>query len=308
MKKYFLSIEDITKSEIFEIFELTKQLKKNPSGNQLSHKNFALFFEHSLPWLKLSLEAGIKQLNGNIIYFNPSESDQLFKEKSFDDMIKNLKNHVDLTIMAAFSHRTLQNISKYSDVPIINAFSDLESPCQVLSDLFTIQERFKDFNSLKLVYIGDGNNVCNSLLLGCAKVGMDMAVACPKGYEPDEKIIELARNYTKVSKSSVTIGIEPKEMVKDANIIYNDTFISMGDEKEKQKRLNIFVPKYQVNEKLLKSAASDVLYMHCLPAHRGEEVTPGVIDGPRSIIFDQAENRMHAQKALLLKMMGIEKL
>jgi ornithine carbamoyltransferase len=305
MKKYFLSMDDITKSEIFEIFEITKQLKKNPYGNQLNHKIFALFFKHSLPWLKLSFEAGIKQLNGSVIHFNPSVYDQLLKEKSLDDMIKNLKKHVDATIMGAFSHRTLQNISKYSDVSIINAVSDLENPCQVLSDLFTIKERFKDFETLKLVYVGDGNNVCNSLLLGCAKVGMDVAVACPNGYEPDKNIVELARNYTRVSKSRVTIGTEPKEIVKDANIIYNDTFISMGDEKEKQKRLSIFIPKYQVNDRLLKSAASDVLYMHPLPAQRGEEVTPEVIDSLRSIVFDQAENRMHAQKALLMKMMGI---
>jgi len=305
MKKYFLSIEDISKSEIFETFELAKQLRKNLHGSQFSHKIFALFFKHPLPWLELSFEAGIKQLDGKIIHFNPSTFDQLVKEKSLGDMIRNLKKQVDVIIAGAFYHRNLHDMSKYSDVSIINAASDLENPCQALSDLFTIGERFNDFESLRLAYIGDGNSVCNSLLLGCTKIGMDIAVACPNGHGPDKNIVELARNYTKISKSRITIGIEPKEIVKDANIIYNDTFISMGDEKEKQKRLGIFIPKYQVNDRLLKSAASDVLYMHPLPAHREEEVTQDVIDGPRSIVFDQAENRLHVQKALLMKMMGV---
>jgi ornithine carbamoyltransferase len=306
MKKYFLSIDDISKSEIFEIFELAKQLRKSPLGNQLNHKIFALFFERSLPWSRIQFESGIKQLSGSIINFDPPTVDQLFKEKSFEDMIKILKKHADLIIAGGFSQTTLQKMSKYSDLPIINAISDLENPCQVLSDLLTIKERFGDFESLKMAYIGDGNNVCNSLILACAKVGMDIIVACPKGYGPDEKIVELARNYTKLSKSAITIGIEPKEVVKDANIIYNDTFIFSGKEKEKQKQLNIFVPKYQVNDKLLKSAASNILYMHCLPVHRGEEVTTEVVEGLRSIIFDQFENKMHVQKALLLNMMEIK--
>ncbi len=308
MKKYFLSIEDITKSEIFEIFELAKQLKKDPRGDQLNHKIFAVFFEGLLPWSKLSFEAAIKQLEGRTIYFSPNMSNQLFKEKSLEDMIKNLKEQADAVIMGAFSHTTLKRVSKYSDLPVINAVSDLENPCQVLADLFTIKERFNDFNSLKLAYIGNCSSVCNSLILGCAKVGMDVAVACPKNYGPDSSIVELARNYTKVSNSRVTIGIEPKEIIKDANIIYNDIFVNAENIKEKQNQLKDLMPKYQVNDRLLRWASSDFFYMHPLPLHRDEEVTKEVIENPKSIIFDQAENRLHTQKALLIKIMGIRDL
>ena len=195
-------------------------------------------------------------------------------------------------------------MSECMNAHVINALSDLTHPCQILSDLFTIQERFGYLKGLKLAYVGDGNNVCNSLLLGCTKMGMDISVACPKGYEPNRKIIQLAKRYSKVSKSRIKIERDPKNAVKNADIIYNDTFVSMGEEKERKKRLKIFLPKYQVNSKLLKYAQPDVIYMHCLPAHRGEEVTDEVIDGPHSIVFDQAENRLHTQKALLSLMVG----
>jgi ornithine carbamoyltransferase len=307
MKKDFLSIDDIKKEEIFDVIELAIQLKKKPVGNFLNGKVFCLLFEKPSTRTRVSFESGIKQLNGGTIYLDATTT-QISRGESIEDTARTLDRYVNAIIARVFSHKTLEIMSKYMNAHVINALSDLEHPCQILADLLTIKEKFKDFESLKLVYVGDGNNVCNSLLLGCAKVGMDVAVACPNGYEPDKNIVELTRNYTKVSKSRLTIGTEPKEIVKDANIIYNDTFISMGDEKEKQKRLSIFIPKYQVNDKLLKSAASDVLYMHCLPAHRGEEVVPEVIDGPRSIVFDQAENRLHAQKALLMKMMGIRTL
>jgi ornithine carbamoyltransferase len=306
MKKDFLSMDDIKKEEIFDVIDLAIKLKKKPIGNFLNGKIFCLLFEKPSTRTRVSFESGIKQLCGSTIYLDATTT-QISRGETVEDTAKVLDRYVNTLIARVFSHKTLVTMSKNMYAHVINALSDLEHPCQILADLLTIKERFKDFNSLKLVYIGDGNNVCNSLLLGCAKVGMDIAVACPKGYEPNEKIIELARNYTNVSKSRVTIGTEPKDIVKDANIIYNDTFISMGDEKEKQKRLSIFLPKYRVSDKLLKWASSDVFYMHCLPAHRGEEVTPEVIDGPRSIVFDQAENRMHAQKALLMKIMGIEK-
>jgi len=303
MKKDFLSIDDIKKEEIFDVIDLAIQLKKKPLGNFFNGKIFCLLFEKPSTRTRISFESGIKQLNGDTIYLDATTT-QISRGETVEDTARVIDRYVNVLIARVFSHKTLQIMSKYMNANVINALSDLEHPCQIIADLLTIKERFKDFESLKLVYIGDGNNVCNSLLLGCAKVGMDVAVACPKGYEPNEKIVELARNYTKLSKSRITIGTEPKEIVKDANIIYNDTFISMGNEKEKAKRLSVFVPKYQVNNRLLKWASSDVFYMHCLPAHRGEEVTPEVIDGPRSIIFDQAENRMHAQKALLMKMLG----
>jgi len=304
MKKDFLSIDDIKKNEIFDVLDLAVELKKKPIGKSLNGKVFCLLFEKPSTRTRISFESGINQLDGSAIYLDATTS-QISRGEIIEDTARVMDRYVDVIIARVFSHKTLETMSKYANANVINALSDLEHPCQILSDLLTIREKFKDFESLKLTYVGDGNNVCNSLLLGCAKVGMDIAVACPKGYEPDRGIIEMARNYAKVSKSQVIIGTEPKELVKDANIIYNDTFISMGDEKEKERKLKIFIPKYQVSNKLLDLAASDVVYMHCLPAHRGEEVTADVIDGPKSIVFDQAENRLHAQKALLMKMMGV---
>jgi len=304
MKKDFLSIDDIKKNEIFDVLDLAIDLKKKPIRNSLNGKVFCLLFEKPSTRTRISFESGIYQLDGSAIYLDATTT-QISRGEIIEDTVRVMDRYVDAIIARVFSHKTLETMSKYANANVINALSDLEHPCQILSDLLTIREKFKDFESLKLTYVGDGNNVCNSLLLGCAKVGMDIAVTCPKGYEPDRGIIEMARNYAKVSKSQVIIGTEPKELVKDANIIYNDTFISMGDEKEKEKKLKIFIPKYQVSNRLLDLAASDVVYMHCLPAHRGEEVTADVIDGPKSIVFDQAENRLHAQKALLVKMMVV---
>jgi len=293
MRKDFLSFDDISRSEISEIFELTRQLKEKPFGNQLSHKVLALLFKKSFI-TRISFEIGIKQLNGIIFHLNGfgQSKGQI------------LDRYADAIIIETPSHKKLEKIASRTDAHVINAKSDLAHPCQILSDLFTIKEKFGSFSGLKLVYVGDGNNICNSLLLGCAKVGMDISVACPKGFEPNKDIAKLAKDYAKVTRSKVVITTEPKAAVKDAKIIYNDTFISMDDEKEKAKKLKIFLPKYQVTNKLFKLAAPDAVYMHCLPAHRGEEVTPEVIDGPRSIVFDQAENRLHAQKALLVKMMS----
>jgi len=303
MKKDFLSIEDIKKNEIFDVLDLAIELKKKPIRNSLNGKVLCLLFEKPSTRTRISFESGIDQLGGSAIYLDATTT-QISRGEIIEDTARVMDRYVDAIIARVFSHKTLEIMSKYANANVINALSDLEHPCQILSDLLTIKEKFKDFESLKLVYVGDGNNVCNSLLLGCAKVGIDVAVACPAGFEPNKNIVELARNYSKVSKSKVTIGTEPKELVKDANVIYNDTFISMGNEKEKENRLKIFIPKYQVSSRMLELAAPDVVYMHCLPAHRGEEVTADVIDGRKSIVFDQAENRLHAQKALLIKMIG----
>jgi len=303
MKKDLLTLDDIKREEIFEILELTEKLKKDPINNLLKGKVFCLLFEKSSTRTRVSFESGIQQMGGSSIYMDKSTS-QMSRGETVGDTARVLDRYVDGVIARVFSHKTLEIMSKSMNKNVINALSDLTHPCQILSDLFTIKEKFGNFRGLKLAYVGDGNNVCNSLLLGCAKVGMDISVACPKGFEPNKKIVKLARDYTKVTKSKVIVGTEPKSAVKNVKIIYNDTFISMGDEKKKRKRLRIFLPKYQVNNKLFKHAAPDAVYMHCLPAHRGQEVKPEVIDGPRSIVFDQAENRLHAQKALLAKMMG----
>ncbi len=303
MKKDFLTFDDIKRTEIFKILDLAEELKKKPVGRQLQGKVFCLFFEKPSTRTRVSFESGIAQLGGASIYFDKTTS-QISRGESLEDTARTLNRYVDAIIARVYSHETLEIMAKHAGIHVINALSDLTHPCQILSDLLTIKERFGSFEDLKLVYVGDGNNVCNSLLLGCSKVGININVACPKGYEPNSDIIHRAIDFTKISKSDINIIENPIEAVKDANIVYNDTFVSMGDEKEREKRLSVFLPKYQVNKKLLNYAASNVLYMHCLPAHRDEEVTYDVIDGPRSIVWDQAENRLHAQKALLVEMMG----
>jgi len=303
MKKDFLTLDDLKRDEIFKIFDLAAELKKKKIGNQLHRKVFCLFFEKPSTRTKLSFMTGIEQLGGSSIFFDLRES-QIPRGETIEDTAKVFNRYVDAVIARVYSHETLEIMSKVTDIHVINALSDLAHPCQILSDLFTIKEKFKNFKGLKLAYVGDGNNVCNSLLLGCAKVGINIDVACPKEYEPNTKMIHRAVDYSKITKVDINIFQDPKKAVKDANIIYNDTFVSMDDEKEREKKLKVFLPKYQVNHKLMNYAASDVLYMHCLAAHRGEEVTYDVIDGPRSIIWDQAENRLHVQKALLVKMMG----
>ncbi len=303
MKKDLLTLDDLKKNEILKILELTKKLKKKPIGNQLKGKIFCLFFEKPSTRTRISFATGIQQLGGGIVYLDKTKS-QLSRGETLQDTARVLDRYADAVIARVYLHKTLEIMSECMNAHVINALSDLTHPCQILSDLFTIQERFGYLKGLKLAYVGDGNNVCNSLLLGCTKMGMDISVACPKGYEPNRKIIQLAKRYSKVSKSRIKIERDPKNAVKNADIIYNDTFVSMGEEKERKKRLKIFLPKYQVNSKLLKYAQPDVIYMHCLPAHRGEEVTDEVIDGPHSIVFDQAENRLHTQKALLSLMVG----
>jgi len=303
MRKDFLTLDDIKKQEIFEIFKIAERLKKRPYNNWLKYKNLILLFFKLSTRTRTSFQIGIEQMGGKAYYVDAKQT-QLSRGETSEDMANCLERYTDGMIIRAYSHNTLERIAQALDKPVINALSDLAHPCQILSDLFTIKEKFKHFKGLKLAYIGDGNNVCNSLLLGCSKVGIDISVACPPDFEPNRDIIHRAIDYTKITKSDIMLTEDPIKAVKNANIIYNDTFISMGDEKNKKKRLKAFLPKYQVNDKLLNQAASDVLYMHPLPAHRGEEVTANVIDGPRSIIFDQAENRLHVQKALLVKMMG----
>jgi len=303
MKKDFLTFDDIKRTEIFKILNLAEELKKKPVGRQLQGKVFCLFFEKPSTRTRVSFESGIGQSGGTSIYFDITTS-QISRGESLEDTARTLNRYVDAIIARVYSHETLEIMAKHSDTHVINALSDLTHPCQILSDLLTIREKFGSFEDLKLAYVGDGDSVCNSLLLGCSKVGININIACPKEYQPNTEIIHRAIDFTKITKSDVNIMEDPKEAVKDANIVYNDTFVSMGDEKEKEKRLSVFLPKYQVNKKLLNYAASNVLYMHCLPAHRDEEVTYDVIDGHRSIVWDQAENRLHAQKALLVKMIG----
>ena len=307
MLKDFLSLDDLKKEEIFGLFDLAAKLKRRPINALLKNQFFCLYFEKPSTRTRMSFDIGIKQLGGDVFYIDAVTS-QVSRGESIEDTVRTFDRYANAGIIARVnSHDTLTLMAKISNLHVINALSNLEHPCQAAADLFTIKEKFGDFNKLKLAFIGDGNNVCNSLLIGCSKVGMNISIGCPKDYQPNAKILEMAMNYTKITKAKIEVTDDPRKAVADANVVYTDTFISMGEEKEEGKRLAELLPKYQVNSKLIDSAAKDALIMHCLPAHRGQEITADILDGYRSIVFDQAENKLHVQKALLLKMLNLEK-
>lgn len=280
-----LTLNDWSREEVMSIIDEAILLKEDPEKyyNLLEGKTLAMLFEKKSTRTRISFEVGMAQLGGHALFIDWNTT-QLGKA-DLKDEIKCIDRYVDIIMARVYKHEDVELMAKTADKPVINALSDKYHPCQILADLTTIKEKFGKFDGLKLAYIGDGNNVCNSLIVGCKKVGIKMSVAAPKGYEPLEKPDLLTNNV--------------KEAVKDADIIYTDTWISMGQEEEKKKRLKIFPP-YQVNKKILGNA----LFMHCLPAYRGYEVTDEVIDSKQSIVFDQAENRLHAQKAVILKLMG----
>jgi len=290
MRKDFLSFKDLNKEELFNLFSLTETLKKaRPNqDNLLQGKTFVLVFEKPSLRTRVTFETGIFELGGKPIYLSPQDIGMGTRE-SVKDVALNLSRWVHGIIARVFAHQNVVELAKHANIPVINALSDLEHPCQVLADLFTVRERFGKFTGLKLAYIGDGNNVCHSLMLGAKLCGLEMWVATPKDYEPNNE-------YQKMSAAKITN--DPAEAARDADIVYTDVWASMGQELEKEERLKIFSP-YQINSKLMNYAKSSCLVMHCLPAHRGEEITDEVIDSPTSIVFDQSENRLHTQKAVL---------
>lgn len=289
-------IEDILGSA------LELKSKNDKSGQQLKGRTLAMIFEKSSTRTRVSFEAGMLQLGGHAIFLSQKDS-QLGRGETIADTAMVLSRYVDGIVYRAFSHANMEELAENASVPVINALDDLEHPCQVAADLLTIKEHKKSFEGLKLAYIGDGNNVCNSLALGAALVGMDFMAATPMEYRPDAEILKSAENLARKNGVSSKVTTSPQEAAKGADIIYTDTWISMGQECEAQKKGRIMMP-YQVDRGMMALANKGCLFMHCLPAHRGSEVTADVIDGPQSVVFDQAENRMHAQKAILLKLMG----
>jgi ornithine carbamoyltransferase len=223
----------------------------------------------------------------------------LGKRESTPDIARNINRWVDLIMARTFAHKSVTDMAEHTDIPVINALSDLEHPCQILADFMTILEHKKKLKGLKLAYIGDGNNVCNSLLLAAATMGMHMTVGCPQGYDPDKSVWDKSQELAAKSKCALQILRDPREAVKNADIIYTDVWASMGQETEKELRARIFAP-YQVNQQLVDAARKDVMVLHCLPAHRGDEITDEVLDGPHSQVLDEAENRMHVQKAVMV--------
>jgi len=300
--KNFLSITDLTPKEIWDIFALAKKLKKEikTTGKNkplLKGKSLALIFEKQSLRTRISFEIGMFQLGGYTVYLDPRDTGIGVRE-SEADIAKVLSGMADIIAARTYSHQTIVNIAQNSTIPVINALSDLEHPCQALTDLFTIWEmrKYQPLTGLTIAYVGDGdNNVAHSLCLGAAMTGVNFRCASPKGFWMDKTIVKTAREFG----GNILQTENPEEAVKDADVVYTDTWISMGDEQEKEKRLTIFKP-YQVNQKLMKLAKKETIFMHDLPAYRGNEVIAEVIDGPQSVVFQQAENRLHVQKALLL--------
>jgi len=298
----FLTLQDWSREEIWQILKMTQELKHESSAKEVGHiligKSVAMIFQKPSTRTRVSFEVAVHQLGGHALYLDWNQL-QLGRGETVADTARVLDRYVDGIVARVFAQSNLEEMAQYATVPVVNALSDLHHPCQILCDLYTILERWGFLEGLKLAYVGDGNNVCNSLLIGCSKVGINISVACPDEYRPYEKAVKWAMENSKQSGSEVEITNDPYRAVVNANVIYTDTFISMGMEAERDKRLRIFLPKYQVNMSLLKHAAEDTVFMHCLPAHREEEVSTDVIDGPRSTVWDQAENRLHTSKALL---------
>ncbi|MCD6275914.1 MAG: ornithine carbamoyltransferase [Thermoplasmata archaeon] len=304
MKKDLISIVDI-KDELKEIIELGIELKMKQRMGEifepLKNKSMAMIFEKPSTRTRVSFEVAMTQLGGHALYLSPRDM-QLGRGETIADTAKVLSRYVDIIIYRAYKHEMMLELAKNATVPVINALDDVEHPCQIVADLMTIREKKGEFQGLKLAYVGDGNNVANSLMLGSAIVGMDFYIACPKGYEPPDDIVGMARRIANETGSKVVITHDPVEAVKDADVVYTDVWVSMGDEAEKEARMKAF-QSYQVNEELVKHAKPDYIFMHCLPAHRGYEVTDEVIDSRNSVVFDEAENRLHAQKAIILRLL-----
>jgi ornithine carbamoyltransferase len=303
MKKDLISVKDLTAGEIEEIFNLTDKIKKDKArfSKVLAGKTLALIFQKPSNRTRVSFEVGMFQLGGYSIYLGPDEINLGVRE-SIKDVAKTLSRYVDGIVLRTFEHKNVLDLAQFAAIPVINGLSDLLHPCQALADVYTIREKLKNIEGITIAYIGDGNNVCNSLLHVCSKVGINMNIATPKAYEPDKTVLNEARVIAKTKKATINLSAKPKEAVKDVDVIYTDVWTSMGQEKEAKMRKRIF-KEFQVNKNLVKLAKKDALIMHCLPAHRGEEITDEVMESKNSVIFDQAENRMHVQKAILIKLL-----
>ncbi|AVX21749.1 ornithine carbamoyltransferase [Carboxydocella sporoproducens DSM 16521] len=297
----FLCMSDYTREELKEMIALALHLKKEQkmgvSHPILQGKTLAMIFRKSSTRTRVSFEVGMYQLGGYPLFLSSNDI-QLGRGEPIADTARVLSRMVDGIMIRTFAQAEVEELAQFADVPVINGLTDLLHPCQVLADLMTIQEYKGKLAGLKLAYVGDGNNMAHSLLIGGAKMGMKVAVASPEGYLPQAEIVAKAQAFAAESGGEILVTTDPVEAVTDADVVYTDVWASMGQEAEAEERARIFQP-YQVNEELVAKARADYLFLHCLPAHRGEEVTAGVIDGPNSVVFDEAENRLHAQKALL---------
>ena len=300
--KDLLSIADLNREDIPLLISRAIELKEEGWRHSLSEKVLALVFEKPSLRTRVSFEIAMRQMGGSAIYLSPAEVG-LGKREPVPDVARVLSRYVDAIAARTFSHETLELLAQYADVPVINALSDLEHPCQALADLLTIHEKKGELEGLTLAYVGDGNNVANSLMLASALAGIHFRIASPAGYQIRDDLLELARSYAMESGTEILCTEDPRQAVNEADIVYTDAWTSMGQEDESEKRRRAFSG-YQIDDELLAQAEEGAILMHPLPAHQGEEVARGVLDSPRSVVFDQAENRMHLQKALLAEMLG----
>lgn len=301
MKKDFLSIADLTKDEIFEIFDLTKQLKaKQKKGEEyqpLKGKTMAMIFQKPSIRTRLSFEVGMYQLGGDALYLGPNDI-QIGKREAVCDIARVISGYNDIIMARLFGHEDILELAEYATVPVINGLTDLLHPCQIMADVFTILENKGKIEGLTITFIGDGNNVFNSWLNFAAIVPIRLNLGVPEGYEPDKELLSLAK---RADISKVQIFHNPKLAAKNADVIYTDVWASMGHEKEAERR-KVDFKGFQIDDSLVSHADENHIVLHCLPAHRGEEITDSVIDGPHSVVFTQAENRMHVQKAIIVKL------
>ncbi len=306
-KKDVLSISDLSSDEIYLILRLATRLKKeykSGKGRQPLHgKTLGMIFQKPSTRTRASFEVGMYQLGGSAVYLSTDDI-QLSRGETIEDTAKTLSLYFDCIMARVYDHTDIQTLAAHASVPVINGLSDSYHPCQILADLMTIQEHKKRTRGLKLAWLGDGDNVCNDLMIGCAKTGISMTVACPRGFEPDEEVLAIARSDAVKTGVKIEVTDNPVTAARGADVVATDTFISIGKEEERATREAAFLPKYQVTLETMKLAKKDAIFMHCLPAKRGQEVTAEVIDGSRSVVWCEAENRMHVQKALLCLLMG----
>lgn len=299
-----LSIRDLSPSDVQAIFELAALVKARPGEfrQALAAKQLVLIFEKPSLRTRMTFEVGMTSLGGRSLFVDQTSS-RLDAREELCDIARNLERWVDGIVLRTFAHQTVVDMAAHASVPVINGLSDREHPCQALADYFTLQEKFSDLRRVKLAFVGDGNNVAHSLLLAAALLGSRLTVATPPGYEPDPGIVRVAGETAARTGAQLELTHDCQAAVAGADAVYTDVWASMGQEAEADERRGLFAP-YQVNEALLSRAAARALFMHCLPAHRGEEVTDAAIDSPQSIVYDQAENRLHVQKAILLLLLG----
>jgi ornithine carbamoyltransferase len=303
MKKDVLSVLDLA-GEFDDVLSHAARLKKNNemSGDQLKGQTLAMIFEKSSTRTRISFEVGMMQLGGNTLYISQKDT-QLGRGETVADTAKVLSRYVQGIVYRAYSHENMLELANNATVPVINALDDLEHPCQIMADLLTVQEKKGKLSGLKMAYIGDGNNICNSLMLGAALSGMDFVAATPIEYRPVQSIVKKAAALAKKQKVSSAVVTDPAKAAAGADVVYTDTWVSMGQECDAERKHKLMRP-YQINKGLMSKAKRDAIFMHCLPAHRGAEVTEDVMDGKQSVVFDQAENRLHVQKAILIRLMG----